>query len=218
MEKINFQLGNFFCFFLRFHFFTSPSRFATSSCFDHESQAGPLNVRRRMRLGHHCRAPPLAVQPSPAPTIRHGGGARRVGAGARRWADLQASVTSTGPVCGQTNPGGRGEIVVGAPQSADKSFFDESTSSVWQVVAKFVRPCISLSCCVTFLRATYAFKCCSQIARRKRGNPSVPGKVAHKNQPRDRAGTKLQPNQLCTRPACQQVRYFARRAARCAQE
>ena len=82
-----------------------------------------------MRLGHHCRAPPLAVQPSPAPTIRHGGGARRVGAGARRWADLQASVTSTGPVCGQTNPGGRGEIVVGAPQSADKSFFDESTSS-----------------------------------------------------------------------------------------
>ena len=85
-------------------------------------------------------------------------------------------------------------------------------------MAKFVRPFISLSCCVTFLRATYAFKCCSQIARRKRGNPSVPGKVAHKNQPRDRAGTKLQPNQLCTRPACQQVRYFARRAARCAQE
>ena len=70
-----------------------------------------------MRLGRHCRAPPLAVQPSPAPTIRHGGGARRVGAGARRWADLQASVTSTGPVCGQTNPGGRGEIVAGATQS-----------------------------------------------------------------------------------------------------
>ena len=114
-----------------FHSSTSPSRFATSSCFDHESQAGPLNVRRRMRLGHHCRAPPLAVQPSPAPTIRHGGGARRVGAGARRWADLQASVTSTGPVCGQTDPGGRGEIVVGATQSADRSFFDESTSSVW---------------------------------------------------------------------------------------
>ena len=85
-------------------------------------------------------------------------------------------------------------------------------------MAKFVRPFISLSCCVTFLRATYAFKCCSQIARRKRGNPSVPGKVAQKNQPRDRAGTKLQPNQLCTRPACQQVRYFTRRAARCAQE
>ena len=69
-----------------------------------------------MRLGRHCRAPPLAVQPSPAPTIRHGGEARRVGAGARRWADLQASVASTGPVCGQTNPGGRGEIVVGATQ------------------------------------------------------------------------------------------------------
>ena len=81
-----------------------------------------------------------------------------------------------------------------------------------------MRPFICLSCCVTFLRATYPFKCCSQIARRKRGNPSVPGKVAHKNQPRDRAGTKLQPNQLCTRPACQHVRYFARRAARCAQE
>ena len=91
----------------------------------------PLNVRRRMRLGRHCRAPPLAVQPSPAPTIRHGGEARRVGAGAGRWADLQASVTSAGPVCGQTNPGGRGEIVVGATQSADKSFFDESTTSVW---------------------------------------------------------------------------------------
>ena len=75
-----------------------------------------------MRLGHHCRAPPLAVQPSPAPTIRHGGEARRVGAGARRWADLQASVTSTGPVCGQTDPGGWGEIVVGATQSADRSF------------------------------------------------------------------------------------------------
>ena len=133
-----------------------------------------------MRLGRHCRAPPLAVQPSPAPTIRHGGEARRVGAGARRWADLQASVTSTGPVCGQTNPGGRGEIVVGAPQSADKSFFDESTSSVWQVVAKFVRPCISLSCCVTFLRATYVFKCCSQSLPAAGGarvrNPSVPGK------------------------------------------
>ena len=129
-RKNKFSTWKLFCFFLRFHFFTSPSRFATSSCFDHESQAGPLNVRRRMRLGHHCRAPPLAVQPSPAPTIRHGGEARRVGAGARRWADLQASVTSTGPVCGQTNPGGRGEIVVGATQSADKSFFDESTSSV----------------------------------------------------------------------------------------
>ena len=130
-RKNKFSTWKLFCFFLRFHFFTSPSRFATSSCFDHESQAGPLNVRRRMRLGHHCRAPPLAVQPSPAPTIRHGGEARRVGAGARRWADLQASVTSTGPVCGQTNPGGRGEIVVGATQSADRSFFDESTSSVW---------------------------------------------------------------------------------------
>ena len=89
-------------------------------------------------------------------------------------------------------------------------------------MAKFVHPCISLSCCVTFLRATYAFKCCSQSLPAARGarvrNPSVPGKVAQKNQPRDRAGTKLQPNQLCTRPACQQVRYFARRAARCAQE
>ena len=60
LEKIKFQLGNFFCFFLRFHFSASPSRFATSSCSDHESQAGPLNVRRRMRLGNHCRAPPLA--------------------------------------------------------------------------------------------------------------------------------------------------------------
>ena len=89
-------------------------------------------------------------------------------------------------------------------------------------MAKFVRPCISLSCCVTFLRATYAFKCCSQSLPAARGarvrNPSVPGKVAQKNQPRDRAGRKLQPNQLCTRPACQHVRYFARRAARCAQE
>ena len=65
-----------------------------------------------MRLGHHCRAPPLAVQPSPAPTIRHGGEARRVGAGARRWADLQASVTSTGPVCGQTDPGGAFKNIV----------------------------------------------------------------------------------------------------------
>ena len=85
-----------------------------------------------------------------------------------------------------------------------------------------MRPCISLSCCVTFLRATYAFKCCSQSLPAARGarvrNPSVPGKVAQKNQPRDRAGRKLQPNQLCTRPACQQVRYFARRAVRCAQE
>ena len=85
-----------------------------------------------------------------------------------------------------------------------------------------MRPCISLSCCVTFLRATYAFKCCSQSLPAARGarvrNPSVPGKVAQKNQPRDRAGRKLQPNQLCTRPACQHVRYFARRAARCAQE
>ena len=84
-----------------------------------------------MRLGPHCSAPPLAVQPSPAPTIRHGGGTRRVGVGTRRWADLQASVTSAGPVCGQTNPGGRGEIVVRATQSADRSFFDESISSVW---------------------------------------------------------------------------------------
>ena len=108
-RKNKFSTWKLFCFFLRFHFFTSPSRFATSSCFDHESQAGPLNVRRRMRLGTHCRAPPLAVQPSPAPTIRHGGEARRVGAGARRWADLQASMASTGPVCGRTNPGGRGE-------------------------------------------------------------------------------------------------------------
>ena len=70
--------------------------------------------------------------------------------------------------------------MVGAPQSADKSFFDESTSSVWQVVAKFVRPCISLSCCVTFLRATYVFKCCSQSLPAAGGarvrNPSVPGK------------------------------------------
>ena len=129
--KNKFSTWKLFCFFLRFHFFTSPSRFATSSCFDHESQAGPLNVRRRMRLGHHCRAPPLAVQPSPAPTIRHGVEARRVGAGARRWADLQVPVTSTGAVCGQANPGGRGEIVVGATQSADRSFFDEPTRSVW---------------------------------------------------------------------------------------
>ena len=41
-----------------------------------------------MRLDPHCRAPPLAVQPSPAPTIRHGGEAGRVGAGAGRWAKV----------------------------------------------------------------------------------------------------------------------------------
>ena len=79
-----------------------------------------------MRIGRHCRAPPLAVQPSPPPTIRHGGEAGRVGAGAGRWADLQASVANA--MLGQFV----GEIVVGgATQSADKSFFDESTSSVW---------------------------------------------------------------------------------------
>ena len=134
LGKIFFSSWKLF-FFFRFHFFQSPFpllRFHFSLRLrSREGQAGPLNVRRRMRLGPHCRAPPLAVQPSPAPTIRHGGEARRVGAGARRWADLQASVTSTGPVCGQTNPGGRGEIVVGATQSDDRSFFDESTSSVW---------------------------------------------------------------------------------------
>ena len=38
----------------------------------------PLNVRRRMHLGRHCQAPPLATQPSQAPTIRHGGVIRSV--------------------------------------------------------------------------------------------------------------------------------------------
>ena len=133
-EKYFSQVGNFFCFpsFPLLHFPFPLLRFHFSLRLrSREGQAGPLNVRRRMRLGRHCRAPPLAVQPSPAPTIRHGGGAGRVGAGAGRWADLQASVTSAGPVCRQTNPGGRGEIVVGATQSADRSFFDESISSVW---------------------------------------------------------------------------------------
>ena len=50
-------------------------------------------------------------------------------------------------------------------------------------MAKFVRPFISLSCCVTFLRATYAFKCCSQIARRKRGNPPSPVRLHKKINP-----------------------------------
>ena len=132
-EKYFSQVGNFFCLpsFPLLHFPFPLLRFHFSLRLrSREGQAGPLNVRRRMRLGPHCSAPPLAVQPSPAPTIRHGGEAGRVGAGAGRWADLQASVTSAGPVCGQTNPGGRGEIVVGATQSADRSFFDESTSSV----------------------------------------------------------------------------------------
>ena len=119
-EKYFSQVGNFFCFpsFPLLHFPFPLLRFHFSLRLrSREGQAGPLNVRRRMRLGHHCRAPPLAVQPSPAPTIRHGGGARRVGAGARRWADLQASVTSTGPVCGQTNPGEAGEKSWSEPPS-----------------------------------------------------------------------------------------------------
>ena len=74
----------------------------------------------------------LAVQPSPAPTIRHGGEARRVGAGARRWADLQAPVTSAGPVCGQTNPGGRGENAVRPVIPRQRRFIDEPLrSAAW---------------------------------------------------------------------------------------
>ena len=85
----------------------------------------PLNVRRRMRLGRHCRAPPLAVQPSPAPTIRHGGEARRVGAGARRWGDLLASVASSAPVSEQTNLEDRGEIAARPVIPRERSFIDE---------------------------------------------------------------------------------------------
>ena len=99
----SFPLFHFSFPLLRFHFSLRYHLLLRSR----EGQAGTLGVvRRRMRLGPHCRAPPLAVQPSPAPTIRHGGEAGRVGAGARRWADLQAPVTSAGPVCGQANPGG----------------------------------------------------------------------------------------------------------------
>ena len=77
----------------------------------------PLNVRRRMHLERHCQAPPLATQPSQAPAVRHGGGARCVGVGVRRGGDLRASPTSADRFLPRRNPSDREGIVVGAPHS-----------------------------------------------------------------------------------------------------
>ena len=78
-----------------------------------------------MHLERHCQAPPLATQPSQAPAVRHGGGSRCVGVGARRWGDLLASVASSAPVSEQTNLEGRGEIAARPVIPRERSFIDE---------------------------------------------------------------------------------------------
>ena len=120
-----------------------------------ESRPGPPNVRLRMRLTHHCCAPPLGIQPSQAPAVLHVGGAWCVGARAGSWGDYRASTANRQPVRAKICR----RIVGSKPRNqqigASSTSLHDQHRKLFQ---KYVHNCVSLlllSCCASFLHATF---------------------------------------------------------------